>query len=33
MIKSIRKPEQIYHIVLWVVSLVFAGFVVGLAIW
>ncbi len=30
MIKGARVPEQAYRIVLWVVSLVFAGFIIGL---
>ncbi|MBS0254833.1 MAG: zinc ribbon domain-containing protein [Proteobacteria bacterium] len=30
MIKGARVPERAYHIVLWVVSVVFAGFIVGL---
>ena len=30
MIKGARVPERAYHIILWVVSIVFAGFIVGL---
>ena len=30
MIKGARVPERAYHVVLWVVSIVFAGFIVGL---
>ena len=30
MIKGVRVPERAYGIVLWIVSLVFAGFIVGL---
>ena len=30
MIKGVRVPERAYHIILWVVSIVFAGFIVGL---
>ena len=30
MAKGVRVPERVYRIVLWVVSLVFAGFIVGL---
>lgn len=29
MAKGVRVPERAYHIVLWVVSVVFAGFIVG----
>ena len=30
MIKGVRVPERLYRIVLWVISVVFAGFIIGL---
>ena len=30
MLKAVRAPEKAYTVVLWLVSVVFAGFIVGL---